>query len=60
MGPEEWRRPDVPAAAPAEKEAEARLEPRLHPRRPTPQEFSCYTPEKLELIDGHVLSDDWD
>lgn len=52
--PEEWRKPDPPAAALAENQAQARLEPALEPRRPTPEEFSCYTPEKLELLDGHI------
>jgi hypothetical protein len=52
--PEEWRKPDAPAAASIEKQAEARLEPALHPRRPTPEEFSTHTPEKLELLDGHI------
>jgi hypothetical protein len=28
--------------------------PALHARKPTVEEFSAYTPEKLELIDGHV------
>jgi len=52
--PEERRKSDPPAPAPVEKQAEARLEPALHPRRPTPEEFSSYTPEKLELLDGHI------
>jgi hypothetical protein len=43
-----------PAAAPPEGEPTGRLVPALHPRRPTVEEFSSYTPEKLELIDGHV------
>jgi len=51
--PEEWWRKE-PAAAPAEGEVPKRLQPALHPRRPTPEEFSSHTPEKLELIDGHV------
>jgi hypothetical protein len=53
--PEEWRRKEPAVApAPAEGEVPKRLQPALHPRRPTPEEFSSHTPEKLELIDGHV------
>ena len=39
---------------PAEGEAQERLRPALNARRPTPEEFSSHTPEKLELIDGHI------
>jgi hypothetical protein len=52
--PEEWRKPETVAPEPAEGEVQEHLQPALHPRRPTPEEFSSYTPEKLELIDGHV------
>jgi hypothetical protein len=52
--PKEWRKPETVAPAPAEGEAQERLQPALHPRRPTAEEFSSHTPEKLELIDGHV------
>jgi hypothetical protein len=52
--PEERRKEEPVAASPAEAEGEKRLQPALHPRRPTPEEFSSHTPEKLELIDGHV------
>lgn len=52
--PTELPRPDPAAAAPVEKRAEARLVPALHPRWPTSQEFASYTPEKLELLDGHI------
>lgn len=54
FNPDEWRNPDPPAAAPVETLAVARLEPSLHPRSPTPEEFSSYTPEKLEFLDGHI------
>jgi hypothetical protein len=37
-----------------EKQTEAGLEPAPYPRRPTPEQFSAHTPEKLELLDGHV------
>ena len=52
--PEQSPKPDSPAAVSTEGKAEGRLLPTLHPRRPTVEEFSAYTPEKLELIDGHV------
>ena len=52
--PEELRKPVAPAAMPAGGESAGRLVPTLYPRRPTVEEFSAYTPEKLELIDGHV------
>ena len=52
--PEQSPKPDLPAAVSAEREAGGRLVPALHPRRPTVEEFSAYTPEKLELVDGHV------
>jgi hypothetical protein len=38
----------------SDSQSEPRLEPGLDPRRPTPEEFSAHTPEKLELFDGHV------
>ena len=44
----------TPAAAPPGGESAGRLVPALHARRPTVDEFSAYTPEKLELIDGHL------
>ena len=52
--PEERPKEGGPAAAPPEGEPAGRLVPALHARRPTVEEFSAYTPEKLELIDGHV------
>ena len=52
--PEEWRKQEPVALAPPEGEGQNRLQPALHPRRPTPEEFTSHTPEKLELIDGHV------
>ena len=52
--PEQSLKQDSAAAVSAEGEAGGRLVPALHPRRPTVEEFSAYTPEKLELIDGHV------
>jgi hypothetical protein len=52
--PEERPKAGGPAAAPPEGESAGRLVPELHARRPTVEEFSAYTPEKLELIDGHV------
>jgi len=52
--PEEWRKEEPVAPAPPEGEGQKGLPPALHPRRPTPEEFSSHTPEKLELIDGHV------
>ena len=52
--PEERPEAGGPAAAAPEGESAGRLGPALHPRRPTVEEFSAYTPEKLELIDGHV------
>lgn len=52
--PEQAPKPDSPAAVSAEGETAGRLLPALDPRRPTVEEFSAYTPEKLELIDGHV------
>jgi hypothetical protein len=52
--PEELRKQEPVAPTPPEAEGSKRLQPSLHPRRPTPEEFSSHTPEKLELIDGHV------
>ncbi len=52
--PEEWRNPPETAVASTGAQAGVRLEPGLHPRRPTPEQFSSYTPEKLELLDGHI------
>jgi hypothetical protein len=49
--PEERMPPETPAPA---NEPEGRLRPGLPPRRPTSDEFSRHTPEKLELIDGHI------
>ena len=49
--PEEWRAPEAPAPG---EPPEGRLQPALHARRPTADEFSRHTPEKLELIDGHI------
>jgi hypothetical protein len=45
---------ETPGAAPAQHDTRGRLQPGVHPRRPTPEEFSSNTPEKLELIDGHI------
>lgn len=44
----------TPAYLPVGEETAGRLAPGLHPRRPTAQEFSDHTPEKLELIDGEI------
>ena len=52
--PEELPRSDAPAAVSADERAVGRLMPALQPRRPTVEEFCAYTPEKLELLDGHV------
>jgi hypothetical protein len=52
--PEEWRKQEPVAPAPPESEGQKRLQPALRPRRPTPEEFTLHTPEKLELIDSHV------
>jgi hypothetical protein len=52
--PAEWRKPETATPKPAEGEAPERLQPALNARRPTPEEFSSHTPEKLELIDGHI------
>jgi hypothetical protein len=56
--PEEWRKQEPAAPAPPEGEGQRRLQPALHARRPTPEEFSSHTPEKLELIDGHVAGEE--
>ena len=52
--PEESPKPEPPQCTPVETHAVGRLAPALHPRRPTVEEFSSHTPEKLELIDGHI------
>jgi len=52
--PEERPKEGGPAAAPPEGESAGRLVPAFQARRPTVEEFSAYTPEKLELIDGHL------
>lgn len=52
--PEEQPAAQVSAAAPTDAPSEPRLEPALYPRRPTAEEFSAHTPERLELLDGHV------
>jgi hypothetical protein len=54
LNPEGWRKPPDPPTASIEAQAVARLEPALYPRRPTPEEFSSHTPEKIELFDGHI------
>jgi len=53
-GPEQWTPSDAPAVVSAGGEIERQLVPGLQARRPTVDEFSSYTPEKLELIDGHI------
>jgi hypothetical protein len=52
--PEDLPKGSAPAAATPGGESASRLVPALHARVPTVEEFSAYTPEKLELIDGHV------
>lgn len=49
--------PEAQTPTPAPTEAgseEPRLQPALYSRRPTPGEFCAHTPERLELLDGHV------
>jgi hypothetical protein len=53
-GPEPRTPSEAPAVGPAEGETKQYLVPGLHARRPTVDEFSSYTPERLELIDGHI------
>lgn len=50
--PQERPTAQVPAAGVARPEPG--LQPALYSRRATPEEFSAHTPEKLELIDGHL------
>jgi hypothetical protein len=54
--PEAWQQPEAPA--PGADKPQGSPRPGLEPRRPTPEEFSACTPEKLELIDGHVLGEE--
>jgi hypothetical protein len=52
--PEALSREAAPAAATGDSQASGGLTPGLLPRRPTVEEYCSHTPEKLELIDGHI------
>jgi hypothetical protein len=52
--PEQLPKPEALTGVSPDEGAGARLKPALHPRKPTVEEFCAYTPEKLELLDGHL------